>query len=597
MSKYVMIFLVMLLSFFGVYSMNADIQTAASVKNSQYTNYLTSATYDAVKEMKKSTDGTVMMPDSSSREKVINTFFNSLAMDFGYDTTEDMTKLKSYVPVVVMVDNNGYYIGYNHQYLDAEGNTHLKSVITDLNTWSTTSGNYIVRYFLGTKVNVTDLNTMKFYSGTYDEVYDKLSKPTALKELGFDSESSFTKRRNEIIIPKIQDTVEYFINNQNKVASALRSDYTFEMPLTSSDDWARALENPTCIAFLQGVRVSDTSKYLNIYSLTGGEIRKNSNVMYTEVIENGKVIKKYYENDANPNTDDKNSGYVANQKAAAKDGGSITYYDDLTEKDTVKENGAQTVKHVHRGSSTAHTGCYITPVYHVHSDTCYTNYRTHVHDENGPWNCQKIISYHTHTAYGREETYWQWKDGKWTYTGSGTTQWVWKDAYTLQRGCYTYKFHQHTSACGNGSNCSYWDIVTDKDKITRGWDTFATLTSSGVPDAGSIANAREYIMNQTLESQSLTCGKKTTDQEGYTWSCGMDGKKEAYGQDPVDGNWKPIKGDTNGTYDPGCHQTGKVDHYDLGCGHKSGELVSKAEDARFGDANGNGATAWKDAGN
>ena len=90
MPKFVIVFLALLYSFFGIYSATQDITTTASTKNTEYTQYLTTAVHDAAKEMKQSVDGSVAMPDTTAREKVMNTFYNSLAMNFGYDTEEDV---------------------------------------------------------------------------------------------------------------------------------------------------------------------------------------------------------------------------------------------------------------------------------------------------------------------------------------------------------------------------------------------------------------------------------------------------------------------------------------------------------------------------
>ena len=106
MSKFVIIFLALLYSFFGLFSASQDITTTASVKNSEYSQYLTTAVHDAAKEMKKTVNGSVSMPDNTAREKVMNTFYNSLALNFGYDTEEDMSRLRSYVPAVVEGRNN-----------------------------------------------------------------------------------------------------------------------------------------------------------------------------------------------------------------------------------------------------------------------------------------------------------------------------------------------------------------------------------------------------------------------------------------------------------------------------------------------------------
>ena len=175
MSKYLLAFLSVVLITFGIYSFTTDINTAAETKNSQYASYLAAATHDAAKEIQSETTGNVSMPTASDRERVANTFFNSLKLDFGYTTEEDMQKLHIYVPVLAMIDSDGYYICFNQQYADEAGHMVVTESITPINTWTKQSGNYIARYYLGNNLDVTETgDTSQMYSGTYDFVYEQL---------------------------------------------------------------------------------------------------------------------------------------------------------------------------------------------------------------------------------------------------------------------------------------------------------------------------------------------------------------------------------------------------------------------------------------
>ena len=552
------------LSSFGIYSMQTDIAATASQKNAQYSDYLTSSTLDAVKVMKESANGTTLLPDEADRERVVNAFFNSLAMDFGYDTNEDLTKLRMYVPVFAMIDTDGYYICFNTSYTDVNNIPKLKSNITSLNTLSKTQGKYIVRYYLGSKVDVTDKESGRFVTGEYKKVYEDLGMPAELLQLGFDNEDDFRKNRNEVVIPAVQKSVTYYINNQNRVAAQLQPSYKFEMPLTDEDEWARLLENPTCLAFLQGVRVSNSSKVLNVYSLGGGEVKKTAGIVYSE---DSNKIRSYYEADNSPISGGEVSGYVASDKDVAKAGADVDYRD---------IDPAQTEKtevHHHWGDPLLGTGCYRfgTPHYHIHTSDCYSNtYHVHTASCKAP-----VIHHHIQSCY---------RDVFHHHTGDRT----------LGTGCYQKKvFHQHDRNCmyqdANGRyylnqdgtckkgltsdtftwepNCGYVDLdnmsdleksyyypsdkeVTELLSKTSDWNTLSTQEQEDKKeeylsdlDYQAHYNAREssvlvcglhdgdiepgkytYICGKKegeLESQTLTCGKTVNDIEYYDMGCGL----------------------------------------------------------------------------
>mgnify|MGYP004439132997 CR=1 FL=1 len=107
---------------------------------------------------------------NTAREKVMNTFYNSLALNFGYDTEEDMSRLRSYVPAVILVDTNGYYICYEHL-VKENGRSYIKPIISEINTWAKTTkdDSILVRYYLGNNVDITFLKDVTIDGTTYNK--------------------------------------------------------------------------------------------------------------------------------------------------------------------------------------------------------------------------------------------------------------------------------------------------------------------------------------------------------------------------------------------------------------------------------------------
>lgn len=589
MSKYLLAFLSVILITFGIYSFTTDINTAADTKNSQYSSYLAAATHDAAKEMQAETTGQVSIPTASDRERVANAFFNSLKLDFGYTTEEDMQKLHVYVPVLAMIDSDGYYICFNQQYADEAGHIAVTESITPINTWTKKSGNYIARYYLGSNIDVTQSgDSAKMYSGTYSDVYNQLKDSTDaddLAELGLTgNEEDFLEVKRNVILEDLQQKIEYYINKNNDFAAEYTPSYTFTMPQTDRDDWTRLIENPTCIAFLQGVRVSNGQDYLNIYSLGGGEVKKQTVVGFKD----SDSSKTYNTAGVSKDAD----GYVPTDKAAARD---------ASEGDTIIDQEPTSVEemvpHKHWGNpsvtrSADEVGCYTKPVYHVHTTDCYTRYNHRHFDSAG-----NEVS---------DEVEWVGTDGKYydkdnheiskavaVRTGDHAHSDYKKKQncftkpiyHTHTDSCYKIKCHRHTDSCYKTTVIGYENgqPVTAK-VLTCGYyaydpdtDTLLNLTDEEqrAIDAGELT--RQYFIERSIEGKELICGKTENDIVGYRRTCNKkDGQFES--QELACGRHSLTDSDING--DESKMTINDIDHYDLGCGYKEGEMIPKSVAAR-----------------
>lgn len=288
MTKYLIVYLTIIMAVFGIHNLSTDIDTTVNTKNRQYSEYLTTATYDASVTMKNNYNDGKMLGTIQNREQALNTLFNSLSLNFGLDTNNDLSELKYYTPAVALVDTNGYYIAYNVNYKDENGKIRLKSIITDITPWTWNElDDYIVRFYLNDRIDLIKRENYKIYSGTYDEI-QKITNNKGVLELLKDDQKQFEKFKSEIIVDSIHNSIEYYINKHNDI-DIIHNNYTFTMPHTNTDDWARLLHNPTCIAFLQGIKIGNNSKYLNIYALNGGEITKTGQTIINDKYVNNSV--------------------------------------------------------------------------------------------------------------------------------------------------------------------------------------------------------------------------------------------------------------------------------------------------------------------
>jgi len=317
LSDYIIVFFIIFgcFSIFTFYSI--DIESQAGIANTEYANVLTAATQDAAStiSIENAKDGGVWMSEAA-RKNTLNTFYTTLKYGFNFEYTARANEVYIYTPVVCLIDNNGYYISYNSSFddsgntvrptesFDREAKAWTETMTTSpLITWAKDYGNFTVRFYLDDTMEIT-LPTGEIFKDKQENILIKLEEhfkkdgysttvlethyifegmdSYSIKDLIENKDGIYEREKNELIIRKINEEVEYYINHQNLWAKDLDIPYSFTMPEIASEDWHRLLTNPTVISFLQGVQAKTQSGYINVYALAGGEITKELKYYITE---------------------------------------------------------------------------------------------------------------------------------------------------------------------------------------------------------------------------------------------------------------------------------------------------------------------------
>ena len=84
----------------------------------------------------------------------------------------------------------------------------------------------------------------------------------------------------------------------------------------TGEDWARLIDQPTVVSFLQGLQTPYDTTYLNIYSFAGAEIEKEKKYY---IAESGEGISCYHEADC-PYLSEENKQSSYSMEEAAKHG-------------------------------------------------------------------------------------------------------------------------------------------------------------------------------------------------------------------------------------------------------------------------------------
>lgn len=254
--------------------------TTTSVTNTEYANALTSATLDAAKTIKtenyRSNKGCWRTTDDI--DMTLSVFYKNLSRNFAINPEIGENAMKDKVPIVMLIDVDGFYLSYNAVF-DEYGNTVVPASYSELNTvsdiytWTENLGASSIRYYLTDYIDVVAANNIT-YSGQREEVIKLLTNDGVFtSELSFlNNASKFEEYKSVAIAKRCEETFNYYINTQMINVNRYLTGYDITFPAAAGEDWARSLTNPTVVAFLQGKQTSANGNFLNEFAFAAGEI-------------------------------------------------------------------------------------------------------------------------------------------------------------------------------------------------------------------------------------------------------------------------------------------------------------------------------------
>lgn len=277
---YVLIFIALLFGFFVFYRYQNQLSLNYERTNTEYAQALTAACQDAAKTIKVSnlTDSDGVWRTEEDLKHTLDIFYETLSRNFGYSGEMLGEQMKEKTPFVILVDIDGFYISFNAVF-DDFNNASIPTVfdgtnvITDINTWTETRSNSIVRYYLNDYVQVTASNN-KLYEGDRTDVYNELASAGVLTSglLYLNNEAQFDEAKNHVIVNKIEAEINYFVNTQVINVSKYFTGYNITLSEIPGEEWSRMIKNPSIISFLQGPQQQFGGKTFNVYAFAGGEL-------------------------------------------------------------------------------------------------------------------------------------------------------------------------------------------------------------------------------------------------------------------------------------------------------------------------------------
>ncbi|WP_227871849.1 hypothetical protein [Paenibacillus bovis] len=203
-----------------------------------------------------------------NKEQAADTFFQTMYMNFNviHDPTGQYV-LNSYIPALVVIGYDGYYMYQFEEYRNARGETEFRHVWSPKkpyvykdqhnNTYSFTLDDY---------VTIQRSADEKWVKGFREEIANEAGVPLLEDAAAFDA------ARRTTIVNAIQNDLERSINRYNVTSKRYGTSYTFTVPYISQEDWNNTINDAGVLAFVQGIPLG--SQYYNNYALGGRGLSK-----------------------------------------------------------------------------------------------------------------------------------------------------------------------------------------------------------------------------------------------------------------------------------------------------------------------------------
>lgn len=246
---------------------------------------------------------------SVSREKALEAFYRTLYVNFHVTDDENARQiLNAYIPVIVLIDYDGYWICSMESYINSSGEHIQEMVWKPKKPYFYESKGFIYLFSLDNYLKVFDTASKKLYEGKRDNLISVLPKNKIIND-----RELFEEIRKRTIIESIKKDVNAAINEHNKYARMYGITYHFSPPSVSDGDWQQNIEDIGFLSFFQGIPTGLNGERFNSFALGAARIVRR-NHYFIQTGENGLY---YYHREDCPLVTEKDKVYDTKQECAS----------------------------------------------------------------------------------------------------------------------------------------------------------------------------------------------------------------------------------------------------------------------------------------
>ncbi len=213
---------------------------------------------------------------AAAKDIAVTGFFDSLKYAFNAQgNTVLMARVEACVPVLVLLENEGYSLYGLKDYRTQNGYTEVRHIWFPKQHYIGVPllSRYSIRYTLEDKVFLYDQLNQAHYEGDYEAFKEQIPF--------FKDRQGFEDLRLAAVISSVEDDLKAYLEQYNQWAYGRSLSVHFDFPRIDDADWIRALTDEGLLVFAQGFPILQGKHYQH-YALGGARIiRKPLLVGYT----------------------------------------------------------------------------------------------------------------------------------------------------------------------------------------------------------------------------------------------------------------------------------------------------------------------------
>ncbi|NLN65547.1 MAG: hypothetical protein GX144_09110 [Clostridiaceae bacterium] len=258
------LFIIIILPFVQILRIQSDNLQNTVYKNMTINRYLDTAVEDASEAMIVRGANQNL---SISRDKALAAFNNTLLTNFQVLGDETATNLlMAYIPVMILIDYDGYWVCSMEEYLNSDGDREEKMIWKPKKPYSYESNDFVYLFTLDKNVRVLEISGNQVYEGTQENL-----KAILHTEI-IQQDGLFETVRKRTIVEAIEKDVNEAINKHNVYARRFGITYQFSPPTISDADWHNNIEDIGFLAFFQGIPIGIGGERYNNFALGASRI-------------------------------------------------------------------------------------------------------------------------------------------------------------------------------------------------------------------------------------------------------------------------------------------------------------------------------------
>lgn len=231
----------------------------------------------AVKEMKTS----VLHGEDPDSEHIYKAFYNTLSASLGImDDPAQRELLHIYIPVMIIILNDGFYAIYNQEVKETE-NTNIIKTQTEKIPFSYEDEYFIYNLTIEDLVTVYDKNNIldsgvRINTMNYREIAEKLGAYINIEDDTFmrlSDKENYDIFKKDIIISKLSEYMDYYAVRNNYISEHYGINYKFNIPDIDNSELIRSIENIGIILLFQGYPYNNGNEYYNQYAVSGSVLK------------------------------------------------------------------------------------------------------------------------------------------------------------------------------------------------------------------------------------------------------------------------------------------------------------------------------------